>query len=179
MHYVILGLLLDGPMSLYDVQKRFASGLAHFYSASSGSIERALRQIVADAHATTTDDPHSTRRRRLYRISPAGVAAWRAWMHAPTARGADAETTVLAKVFLLGRLDDDAEQRAALAGLRRESEAARDRLKAVATDVDSQARGFDAAQQRVFVPQRATLDYGIRAHELLVGWLGELEEGLS
>ena len=123
---MILGLLLSGPLSLYDVRKRFAAGISHFYSASSGSIERALRRLVSEGTATVAAEAGSARGRRLYRITDAGRAAWREWMHAPTPPGSDAETTALAKVFLLGRLDDPHEQAQVLSGIRAEAEASRE-----------------------------------------------------
>lgn len=179
MHHVILGLLLTGPLSLYDVQKRFAAGLAHFYSSSSGSIERALRTLVTAGHATIHDDPGSARRRRVYRITPSGRAAWREWMQSPTPAGADAETTALAKVFLLGRLEDAGEQAAVLAGIRAEAEGARARLSDLAAALDAQAAELDDATRTVYRPQRATLDYGLRAHDTLIAWLREQEEALA
>ncbi|HYP73615.1 MAG TPA: PadR family transcriptional regulator [Microbacterium sp.] len=178
-HHVILGLLLDGPLSLYDLQKRFAGGLAHFYSASSGSIERALRQIVAVGHAVIEDDPDSRRRRRVYRITPDGAVAWREWMHAPTARGADAETTALAKVFLLGRVADAGERREVLAAIRGEAETSAARLRALARDLDAQSSDLDEAARALFAPQRATLAYGLRAHDTLITWLRECEADFS
>lgn len=175
MRYMILGLLLGGPLSLYDVQQRFAAGLGHFYSASSGSIERALRALADDALATVADDAASPRRRKLYRITDAGVAAWRDWMHAPLMRGADAETTALAKVFLLGRLDDAAQRRAVLATIRAEAEEGRAGLRRTAAELDAFGAGLASSARGLFDPQRATLDYGIRTHDLLIAWLGELE----
>lgn len=176
MQHVILGLLLAGPLSLYDVQKRFAAGLSHFYSASSGSIERALRRLVDTGEATIDDEPGHPRRRRLYRITAAGRTAWREWMHAPTPHGADAETTALAKVFLLGRLDDPREQGDVLAGIRAEAESSRRRLHDLARDLDTQAADLDPRTLRLFEPQRATLEYGLRAHDTLIGWIRDLEE---
>lgn len=173
---MILGLLLSGPLSLYDVRKRFAAGISHFYSASSGSIERALRRLVSEGTATVAAEAGSARGRRLYRITDAGRAAWREWMHAPTPPGSDAETTALAKVFLLGRLDDPHEQAQVLSGIRAEAEASRDRLNALAVAVDAQASGLDPAARRLFDHQRATLDYGLRAHDTLIAWLSEREE---
>ena len=179
MQYTILGLLLAGPLSLYDVQKRFAAGLSHFYSASSGSIERALRRLVADGDATVEPEPGSARGKKLYRITEAGRAAWRDWMHAPTPSGSDAETTALAKVFLLGRLDDRTERGQVLAGIRAEAEASRARLSALAAAVDARATSLAATERQLFASQRATLDYGLRAHDTLISWVRECEGSLA
>lgn len=41
MRFLILGTLLDGPLSLYDMRKQSAAGITLFYTASFGSIQRA------------------------------------------------------------------------------------------------------------------------------------------
>ena len=176
MQYVILGLLLGGPLSLYDLQKRFAASISLFYSASSGSIQRALRQLVADG-AVTVDDADSGRRgRKVYRIGDSGRARWREFMLAPIPAGTDAETTVLAKVFLLGRLEEGADRAAVVDGIRRHVADARATLLTLATDVDTRAAGLTEDERRLYAYQRATLDYGIRAHALLADWIDEVGE---
>lgn len=52
MQFLILGLLLDGPHSLYDVHKRFTGGISLFYAASFGSIQRALKQLEEHGRVT-------------------------------------------------------------------------------------------------------------------------------
>lgn len=175
MQFMILGFLLSGPLSLYDLQKRFASGPSSFYSASSGSIQRALRHLVDAGWATVETDPANGRGRRLHRRTAAGESAWRAWMLDPGAGTTDAETTALAKVYLLGRLDDAGDRRRVLAGIRERAAASREELQGIADDVDARSAAFDAATLRLFEPQRATLDYGLRTHDLLLEWVRELE----
>lgn len=176
MQHVILGLLLGGPLSLYDLQKRFTTTISLFYSASSGSIQRALRQLVADG-AVTVDDADSGRRgRKVYRIADSGRARWREWMLAAIPAGTDAETTVLAKVFLLGRLEAAADRAAVVDGIRRHVEGARETLVSLATDVDARATGLSTDERTLFAYQRATLDYGLRVHALLAEWIDEVGE---
>lgn len=171
MQYLILGLLLEGPLSLYDVHKRFAAGIALFYRASFGSIQRALRQLTADGLAQVQDDAGSPRGRKLYSVTPAGRDAWSAWMASPLEAG-DPETTMLARVFLLGRLPE--QDRPAI--LRR----VRDRLDRDLAGLRALAESMDAVpvaagRDAEFGYQRATLDYGVRSHELALAWLGELD----
>lgn len=52
MRFVILGLLLSGPLSLYDVHKHFTGSISLFYAASFGSIQRALKQAHAEGWVT-------------------------------------------------------------------------------------------------------------------------------
>lgn len=174
MQFVILGLLLGGPLSLYDVQKRFAAGISLFYSASSGSIQRALQHLVEEGSIVVADADGSRRGRKVHRITEAGRARWRAWMTAPLTGGADAETTVLAKVYLLGRLDDHEDRAEVIRGIRAHLEASRQTLARRATEVDAQAAALDDEARALFAFQRATLDYGLRSHDLMGQWLDDL-----
>lgn len=175
MPYVILGLLIAGPLSMYDLHKRFAAGISLFYSASFGSIQRALRQLVAEGRITVSDDTTSARGRKLYTITAAGEAAWRSWMRAPIDGGSDAETTVLAKVFLAGRLARD-DRAAMLSEVRAHVDASAAALHSLDAELSRAEVPADAAE--VFAYQRATLDYGIRSHALMRTWIDELSAGV-
>jgi DNA-binding PadR family transcriptional regulator len=167
--FVILGMLLAEPLSMYEVHRRFERVVSLFYSASFGSIQRALATLVDDGSLTVEEVPDSARRKRLYRISPHGRREWEQWMRQPI-DGSDTERVMLARVFFLGRLDDSAARAevldaidmrilADLAGLR---------------ELDaSTARSDDP----VLASQLATLDYGIRSLTLAHEWIGELGEG--
>lgn len=172
-HFVILGLLLSGPLSLYDVHKRFTAGISLFYSASFGSIQRALARLEADAYATVTNSPDSRRRKKLYASTPAGEAAWRQWMLAPI-EGSAPETDVLAKVFLLGRLTNPVDRRQAIEVMGLRIRADLQGLRDLASSLDSAA--VPGAHEVEFLFQRATLEYGIRSTELALDWLREVEE---
>lgn len=171
MQFVILGLLMIAPMSLYDLHKQFAAGPSLFYSASFGSLQRALQQLVAQGWATVADASSSGRPRKLHAPTPEGIAAWREWMRAPLA-GAHAETTMLAKVFLLGLLPGE-ERATALAVLRGSATAALAELREVGSGLDAAPIPDEYAE--IFRYQRATLDYGLRSHELALAWLDELD----
>lgn len=175
MRFVILGLLLDGPLSLYDLRKRFAAGISLFYSASFGSLQRALQGLVADGSVVRSAADAGARGRQSYAVTAAGRQVWREWMLAEVDGGTEAETRVLAKVFLLGRLPA-ADRRAVLAGARAPIAAQADRLRCLQVELDAAAHEVPAGHQEAFGYQRATLDYGVRATELLVAWLDEVEE---
>lgn len=179
MQFVILGLLLSGSLSLYDLRKRFQVGISLFYSASFGSIQRALQQLVDDGSLTVADAVASARGKKLYSVTQRGRARWREWMLQPVPGGSDAEKIVLAKVYLLGRLDDRDDRAAVLAALRARVQDAAAGLRALQGEVDLAADGMAEGDRVVFEYQRATLDYGIRAHELLLAWIDELGEAGS
>ncbi len=169
--HVILGLLLLSPMSLYDLHRAFGQGISLFYSASFGSIQRALRQLIELGHVDVEPAPDDPRGKKIHTITPSGRTAWHTWMHEPVT-GGDAETIVLARVFFLGLIHDDAERAEIIGVLRTRVAGDLDGLRGAAAGVDAQAipPEFDG----VFAFQRATLDYGIRAHELALHWLDGL-----
>lgn len=175
MQHVILGLLLTGPLSLYDVQKRFRAGISLFYSASAGSIQRALQRLVDEGSAVVDAVGDDRRGRKVHRITAAGRARWREWMLAPVPEGTESEKTILAKVFLLGRLENADDRRDVLSMLRARVDESAAGLVGLGVELDAQSHGPDAAERRIFATQRATLDYGVRAHRLLADWLGDLE----
>jgi len=170
--FVILGLLLSGPLSLYDVHKRFRAGISLFYSASFGSLQRALTQLVSQGDVTVADDPASPRRKKLHSITADGRRRWREWMLDPLPEGADAETLMLAKVFQLGHLSSSEERRAVLDLARQRAAASLAELRALEAQLDAQE--VPAEHRGVFRYQHATLDHGLRASELALSWIDEL-----
>lgn len=176
MQFVILGLLLTGPLSLYDVRKRFSAGISLFYSASFGSLQRALANLVDDGSVAVDAADDDRRGRKLYTITALGRDRWREWMLAPVPIGSSAETVVLAKVFLLGRLEDQDDRAAVLTAIGAHIDSALGSLRTLAVEVDAQARDLTDEHHQLYAYQRATLDYGVRAHELMATWIGELRE---
>ncbi|MGZ8804669.1 MAG: PadR family transcriptional regulator [Microbacterium sp.] len=177
MQHVILGLLMvHGPLSLYAVQRQFTQGVSLFYSASFGSIQRALRQLLDRGLVTIDETAADGRGRKPYTVTDAGIAAWREWMHEPVV-GGDLETTALSKTFFLGLLDDPASRREVIDGIRARIETDLAELRAVERALD--ATEVPAEYAEVFRFQRATLDYGLRSHEQARAWFGALSTGLG
>jgi len=176
MQQVILGLLiLHGPLSLYAVQRQFQQGISLFYSASFGSIQRALRQL-ADQGLATVGDAADARGSKPYAVTDAGHRAWREWMLSPLT-GGDTETAALARVFFLGLLTDDDERRSVVDAVRARITSDLAELERVATDVDAAEIPGEFAD--VFFFQRATLDYGIRSNRFALQWCDELARSVA
>ncbi|SII60160.1 transcriptional regulator PadR-like protein [Mycobacteroides abscessus subsp. abscessus] len=171
MVFLLLGLLHDGPRTLYDLHRRFADGISLFYAASFGSIQRALDRARDSGWVTVDDVPDSARGRKLYSLTAAGRARWREWMAEPPT-GSNPEQTMLAKVYLLGRLPET-ERAACLVEIRARLDADAATLAALAADLDAAEVPDAAIEKHRF--ERATLDYGLRSHALALQWLGELE----
>lgn len=170
MRFLILGLLLDGPLSLYEIRRQFTAGISLFYAASLGGIQHALKALQADGLVAVAEPRASGRRTRPIAVTEAGRAAWRDWMTSPI-EGTDPEPTMLARVYLLGSLPQG-ERPACLRVIRArivDDAAALAALADEMANIEIPPGSRDVARYR-----RATLDYGIRSHALALEWLDGL-----
>ena len=166
MAHVILGLLLIGPQSLYDLIKGFEAGVALFYSASSGSIKRALDTLLARELIDVDSIEAGGRGRKVYRVTDAGREEFRAWMTGDPA-GSDLETAALSRLYFLGLLEPD--ERVPV--LRRVTARIESDLAAFLTlDSTLDAADFPEEHRDLVTHQRATLDYGIASHRFMLDW---------
>jgi DNA-binding PadR family transcriptional regulator len=166
MAHVILGLLLITPQSFYDLIKGFEAGVALFYSASSGSIKRALDTLLERGFIQVASVEAGGRGRKVYRVTDAGRAEFRAWMTGEPA-GPDLETAALSRLYFLGLLDP-AERVPVLRRVTARIETELAAFSALDTHLDT----LDIPEEHrdVAAHQRATLDYGIAAHRFMLDW---------
>jgi DNA-binding PadR family transcriptional regulator len=82
--FTLLGLIHQQPMSGYDLRKIFASTAWGTFSDSPGAIYPALRRLETGGLALgTVEESSSLRRRRVFSITPEGLAAFKAWLMQP------------------------------------------------------------------------------------------------
>jgi DNA-binding PadR family transcriptional regulator len=116
--YAILGLLASGPFSAYELTKHMKrSALASLWPRTEAGLYKEPKNLVAHGLATATRDATGARPRTVYRITPAGRRALKAWLRTP---GEDLvfECEAAVKAFFgdAGSLDDLRAQLRALAG---------------------------------------------------------------
>ncbi|MGR0321035.1 PadR family transcriptional regulator [Agromyces sp. ZXT2-3] len=173
---VILGLLmLLGPQTLYSLNLQFRRGPSLFYRASFGSLQSALRGLVASGYVTVHEATESGRNKRIHTITDDGVAAFHAWIRSPLA-GGDLEVAALSRLFLLGLVDDVDERRDILEHIVEEVERELARLEEFAASLDEQVGEVPEEYRDVFRYQRATLDYGLMSHRAGLAWFRDLAD---
>jgi DNA-binding PadR family transcriptional regulator len=173
MAHVILGLLLIRPQSLYDLVKNFEAGVSLFYSASSGSIRRALETLLTGGLIEVAEVAPGARGRKTYRVTDAGREQFRDWMTGPMT-GPDAEAAALPRLFFLGLLDP-AERAEVLPRITARIEKDLGRFEALSEVVD--AVEVPDELRDVFTYQRATLDYGLAAQRFALDWFRTFSGG--
>jgi DNA-binding PadR family transcriptional regulator len=80
----LLGLLMQGPLSGYDIRKIFTHTPMGTFSDSPGAIYPALKRLEADGLVRGRVEKSSgLRQRKIFRLTPAGTATFRRWLSAP------------------------------------------------------------------------------------------------
>ena len=85
--YALLGLLHQQPLSGYDLRKIFASTPIGEFSDSPGAIYPALRRLQERGLVRgVVEESKGLRKRRVFRITPKGLASFKAWQSRPIVR---------------------------------------------------------------------------------------------
>lgn len=174
MAHVILGLLLIFPQSLYDLIKSFEAGVSLFYSASSGSIKRALDTLLERGHIEVADTGPTVRGRKVYQVTEAGRAEFHAWMTGELS--GDLQTAGLSRLYFLGLLPRD-ERPGVVDRIRTTIETDLAQLTGLREHVRGQSVPDELRE--VGDAQLATLDYGIASHQQALEWFTDYRAGLD
>jgi PadR family transcriptional regulator, regulatory protein AphA len=163
----VLGLLMMRDMTVYQLSKAFKASLALFYSASLGSLQRAVQKLLAQRLVSCRVTTEGGRRKKIYRILPAGRAAFRAGMKAPITPSR-LEVTALSRLSFLGVLRTAREREEVLSLVTTTIAEALDGLVTLKTQLAGQ-EAPDAVRE-IYRFQVMTLDYGIMAHRAALTW---------
>ena len=85
--FALLGLIHQQPMSGYDLRKIFTSAVMAGFSDSPGAIYPALARLEASGLTRgNIQQSAGLRKRRVFHITPKGLAAFKAWLKKPVTR---------------------------------------------------------------------------------------------
>ena len=169
LEYIILGMLLDGERTGYEVRGRIEAGVGMFYRASWGSLYPTLERLAARGDVEARGEAGPGRARRFYRATEQGRAAFDAWLREPLDDGRG-NRTHLAKVYFFDRLDASA-RRNQLLGY----EHAMERQLA---ELERLAQRFGAAEDAgAHYYKMSTLWYGIGVLRESLRWCRRAREG--
>ncbi len=184
LRYAILGFLTIRPFSGYDIKRYFDNSVRHFWSADQAAIYRTLADLEKDQLVGHERVEQQTRPdRKLYRITPAGVAELDAWLVLPAAAVVRREPLLL-KLFFTNRLGGeglsaviDAELAAVEAQLA-EYKGILESIEHDRAEVLQQLGDGDAAEgyRKVLVGPLITLTNGVRIGVAYRDWLRGLAQ---
>lgn len=173
MDFCILGLLLMKAQSSYELNQAFAQSLSLFYSSSLGSIQIALKKLLALGYVELQSEESGGRRKKIWQATAAGEVWFRSAMHSPL-NPARLEESALARLHFLGLVDDPAERCRVLELI----VATVERALAGLEDMAGQYQNLEhpAPWNTWLRYQLATLDYGLASHRQGLAWFRTLLE---
>lgn len=167
MEFCVLGLLMIQDMTIYDLNKTFAASLSLFYSASLGSLQTAIKKLIAANRIASTEILSGKRRKKVYRILESGRQAFFEEMYGEIPRS-KLETISLARTFFLGLLPDRQDR---IRVLNLIIDTIREELTGLRNmQADLQTVDISGPDQEMFQWQLRTLDYGVMSHEAGLRW---------
>ncbi|HPH94751.1 MAG TPA: PadR family transcriptional regulator [Anaerolineaceae bacterium] len=171
MEFVILGLLILQSLTLYEINQTFKQGISLFYSASYGSLQVTLKNLLAKGMIVMEERVENGRNKKVYSITESGRAAFYQWMQdeIPPSK---LEVTGLSKVYFLGLLPDVEQKKQVLREIIRKIDLVYGEL-AQMNDLYSQICVPDAFKE-VARYRLKTLDYGLQSHGFARGWFAAL-----
>jgi DNA-binding PadR family transcriptional regulator len=164
----ILGLVAEGELSGYDLQRRVERSVGYFWKPARSQIYAVLPRLVQRGLAVGRRVRQDTRPdKHLYRITPEGLAALREWLELAPLEP-DAERILLIKLFFARYADPEI-----ISGFVRELRAKAERL---ARDLSVIEANVDEDGDRFRAMTRA---YGLAVTAAIIGWADSVEAGLA
>ncbi len=104
MDHMILGLLLLCDRTIYQLRERIAKGLDLMYSSSMGSIQAAVKKLLARGYIDYTETVEQGKYKKVYRITESGRESFFRWVNAPIEEQ-QVRCPELLKVYFMGFAD--------------------------------------------------------------------------
>lgn len=168
--HALLGLLRDRPMHAYEMHQQLvqAEALGLVWHLKQGHLYAMLARLEAAGLIAASTETQGTRPpRRMLALTPAGRAAFTAWLVAPVAHGRDFRLEFLAKLYFAAREGPTA-VRALVAGQRAACEGWLAELRTQVREMGAE-RPYDAL----------VLEFRAGQMEAILPWLARCEEVLA
>jgi len=163
--YVILGMVSREPRSGYEIKAAVDESTRFFWAASYGQIYPELKRLSEAGLVEGVDAPRGERKRTVYAITDAGMAALADWLRRPP-QTAEMREEGLLKLFFSGVVPPQD----ALATLR----AMRERRR----ELVAQLRGMEPKTLEKDPFSLMVLQGGIEFNEWFADWCERMEERL-
>ena len=170
--YTILGMLALGRTTGYEIKSLVDISTRFFWAASYGQIYPELGRLEDLGLVEGERDDSDGRRRKAYRLTPAGEEALRDWLTSSDPLHFELRHEGILKLFFADGLDDE-ERVALLRRIRAEHERVRDQLLAIGPHAEEAERERDRRMPLV------VLRWGIEHEEAMIDWCGRLERELT
>jgi DNA-binding PadR family transcriptional regulator len=174
MEHIILGLLVFRERTIYEIKKILEDTISLFYSASFGSINSAIKNMLAKEWISVREAVENGRFKKFYAITPAGRAAFDAWLDSPIPLER-VKDPALTRLFFMG-LMAPAQRIQAIEGYQGELQ----KSAATLAKLEAEVAQMDVPPEKadLYRFQRHTLQFGIAYIQFNLRWYGELLDEL-
>lgn len=163
--YVVLGMLMEGPATSYDLKQHVAETIWHFWEFNHSQLYDEPARLVADGLLTEHREEHG-RRRRIYTITDEGRRVFAAWLAESGPHKTEVRDLGLLKLFFadLGTPEDRIRLATEQARVHRERAAEHERRYAKLSAHEEFSRSWGLA----------TLELGIRYEQMAARFWDDL-----
>lgn len=113
MDNIILGLLLLSGRTIYQLRDRINKGMNLMFSSSMGSIQAAIKKLLASGCIDFTEVVENGKYKKVYHITDTGRTVFLQWVNAPM-EDAGMKFPNLAKVYFMGFAQQENRERSIL-----------------------------------------------------------------
>ena len=169
---VILGVLMQQPMSGYDIKKVIDHSVGLFYRSSFGSLYPALGRL-ADKGRVSVTELEDSKNKKIYTIVESGRIDFLDWLKEPLDSNKNAH---LIKVFFYDYLDEETRQfrlNEYEAGLRGKMA----QIQAVQGIVAGELAEIENPQDYYY--RVSVLGYGLQHYEMEQKWIAQIKERMN
>jgi len=176
MEFVVLGLLILQNLTLYELNREFKQGISLFYSASYGSLQIAVKNLLAKNLVIFQERVEHGRNKKIYSITELGKGAFYRWMLEDIPPN-KLEVIAISKVYFLGLIENREQKKQILREIITKIQSAQEML--VQLDRSISRYQIPVEYQEIARYRIKTLDYGIQTHGFALEWfvalLNEIE----
>jgi len=167
MENVVLGLLMMQSLTLYGLNQAFKKGISMFYSASYGSLQIAVKNLLQKGMIVFQEQVDHGRNKKVYSITDQGRQAFYQWMldEIPANK---LEVTALSKVFFLGLMQSGGQRRQIVLEILNKIDLAHNELSELNQKISQYE--IPVSYRDIFKYQSKTLDYGLHSHKFARKW---------
>lgn len=166
LEFIALGMVMDGPLTGYDIKKYIETGIGTFYKASYGSLYPLLKRLADRGLLAVTEEQQGSRQKKYYQITAQGKTEFLEWLRSPI-DFSDNTDNQLAKIYFFDRLPED-ERKEQLAEYELSCSEYLKKLKSL-------LKKYEQMENKAcFYYKLSTLYYGIAVMQTTIGWCRQI-----
>lgn len=162
LEYIILGFLMNGEMSGYDLKQKMIKSTSNFFDAGYGSIYPALKRMEAKSVISLREIIEGGKYKKLYAITDLGKSEFLNWLELPV-EFSRTRPDHLIKIFFFKFLT---------------KEKAIEKLKAFISEVEPVYKKFNEAESKIKgkydIFEFSTLTFGVGYYKYIINWSNNL-----